>query len=98
MLKRMKFFRNRIKSLFFPALILWVIAGVIYLISPWYFGPNNLYTSIAFVFVTIGFSIILIEQYLLKKVTKKQLIGLEIVFVLSILIELSLIMLHYWVQ
>ncbi|WP_026695689.1 hypothetical protein [Peribacillus kribbensis] len=91
----MGLFRNRIKPLFFPALVLWILAGVIYLVSPWYYGPDNIYIGIANIYVLIGFSLTLFERYTLKKATKKQLIGFGIAFFLVILIELLSVIYFY---
>ncbi|SIR86281.1 hypothetical protein SAMN05878482_106246 [Peribacillus simplex] len=81
----MKILKNRIKPLFIPALLLWVTAGIIHFVSTLYYGVYNDYRSMAYILIFIGLFLILIERYLLEKATKKELIGLGLTFLLSIL-------------
>lgn len=90
----MKIFRNRIKFLFIPALILWITAGIILLISPWYFGIYNNYRSIAYILIAIGLYLTVVERYLKRKASKKELIGIGLTFLFAILV--SLISVYFW--
>jgi hypothetical protein len=80
----MKILKNRIKPLFIPALLLWITAGIIHFFSTLYYGVYNDYRFMAYILIVIGFSLALIERYLLKKASKKELIGLGLTFSLSI--------------
>lgn len=90
----MKIFRNKIKLLFIPALILWITAGTVLLISPWYYGIHNNYRSIAYILIAIGLYLTVVERYLKRKVSKKELIGTGFTFLFAILV--SLISMYFW--
>ena len=90
----MKIFRNRIMFLFIPALILWVIAGFILLISPWYYGFYNDYKSGAYILIAIGIFLTVIEGYLKKRISRKKFIGIGLAFLFTIV--MSLISIYFW--
>ncbi|WP_057913728.1 hypothetical protein [Peribacillus muralis] len=85
----MKIFKNRIKFLFIPALLLWITGGMIHFVSTLFYGVYNDYRFMAYIIIVIGMSLLLFERYLLGKATKKELVGLGITFSLMILSLLS---------
>ncbi|MEH7454480.1 hypothetical protein [Gottfriedia acidiceleris] len=79
--------KNRNKPLIIPAIVLWIGGGFIYFISTWYYGVSNNYRFIAYILIIIGFIMYMIEKYLFKKITKKQLLWFNFTFLILLVVS-----------
>lgn len=80
--------KNRFKLLIIPAIVLWIGGGLTYFVSTWYYGVSNNYRFIAYILIIIGFIMYIIEKYLLKKITKKQLLWFNFTFLILLIVSI----------